>query len=647
MTDGLKDNHRNAIIDTLSANKRVERAVLFGSRAMETFTPASDIDIALYGDLLTLTDQANLATAIDELPMAQRVDLLLHATVNNEALCRHIEEHGIEWYRRGTAERLDLPRRYRDQIEALLREHVPGVEVWAYGSRVTGKSHKGSDLDLVLRGPDLKRIPGGQLMDLIEALEESNVPIIVQAHDWARLPERFHREIEREYVVLVEGEEEGVGNEWKFAKLGDVCKEIYRYPSFYGMEKFTYGVPVVRGEHLLDNGVISTDWNNYWFVSEDYAERFPKTRLQLHDVVMSVRGSIGTFSQVDSEHVGAQISPNVIRISPDPNHIVPSYLYHALKGSSAPDFIKSTSSSSAVPAVRATDIKMAEIPLPPLLEQRAIAHILGTLDDKIELNRRMNETLEEMVRALFKSWFVDFDPVRTKMEGRDTGLPPDVAALFPDRLVKSELGQIPEGWEVKALDSFGEIVTGKTPSTKVPAYFGDDVPFLRIPDMHGKIYALQTQMMLSSHGAASQPQKTLPPGSVSVSCIATPGLVVLNHRPTQTNQQINSIIPRDQSLSEYIYWSCRQLSSDIKTGGFGGSVFVNMNKSTFSSLPTLDAELAIIHEFDQLVSPIHTSILENEKQSQILAQVRDTLLPKLISGQLRVHDAEHSLLIGD
>ena len=103
-------------------------------------------------------------------------------------------------------EHLDLPRRYRDQIEALLREHMPDVEVWAYGSRVSGRSHEGSDLDLVLRGPDLKRIDSGQLADLIEALEESNVPIIVQAHDWARLPERFHREIEREYVVLVAGE---------------------------------------------------------------------------------------------------------------------------------------------------------------------------------------------------------------------------------------------------------------------------------------------------------------------------------------------------------------------------------------------------------------------------------------------------------
>jgi len=98
--------------------------------------------------------------------------------------------------------RLDLPRRYREQIEALLRQHVPGVEVWAYGSRVNGRSHEGSDLDLVLRGPELQEIPSGQLANLTEALEASNVPIIVQAHDWAWLPEHFHREIERGYVVL-------------------------------------------------------------------------------------------------------------------------------------------------------------------------------------------------------------------------------------------------------------------------------------------------------------------------------------------------------------------------------------------------------------------------------------------------------------
>ena len=283
------------------------------------------------------------------------------------------------------------------------------------------------------------------------------------------------------------------------------------------------------------------------------------------------------------------------------------------------------------------------VSIPSLPEQRIIAHILGTLDDKIELNRRMNETLEAMARALFKSWFVDFDPVRAKMEGRDPGLPQDIADLFPDRLVDSEMGEIPEGWEVKALGKFGDVITGKTPSTRIPEFYGDDVPFLKIPDMRGKMYVIETRNMLSSVGASSQALKTLPSGSISVSCIATPGLVVLNHRNIQTNQQINSIVPRDRSLSKYLYWSCRQLSADIKTGGLGGSVFGNMKKSIFSALLVLNPASAAIRAFDQFASPMHSTILANEEQGEILAQVRDTLLPKLISGEIPVQDAEKAL----
>ena len=293
---------------------------------------------------------------------------------------------------------------------------------------------------------------------------------------------------------------------------------------------------------------------------------------------------------------------------------------------------------STMPKLTQGNMNSISLLAPPLAEQRAIAHVLGMLDDKIELNRRMNETLEAMARALFKSWFVDFDPVRAKMEGRWRrgeslpGLPAEHYDLFPDRLVDSELGAIPEGWEVKALGTFGEIMTGKTPSTKRPEYYGEDVPFLRIPDMHGKMYALKTEVMLSAQGAESQSNKTLPPGSVSVSCIATPGLVVLNHRDTQTNQQINSIIPYDQSVSRYLYWTCSYLSSDIATGGLGGSVFGNMNKSTFSALLAVHPKSTVVYAFDILVAPIHTAILANEDQTHTLAAQRDTLLPRLVSG---------------
>ena len=288
------------------------------------------------------------------------------------------------------------------------------------------------------------------------------------------------------------------------------------------------------------------------------------------------------------------------------------------------------------------ELQALEIALPPLPEQRIIAHVLGTLDDKIELNRRMNETLEAMARALFKSWFVDFDPVRAKMEGRWRrgeslpGLPAEHYDLFPDRLVDSELGEVPEGWEVKGLSSFGKIVTGKTPSTRNSTFYGTDVPFLRIPDMHGRMYAVTTGSMLSNNGATSQSRQALPSGSVSVSCIATPGLVILNHRKTHTNQQINSIVPNDIRASKYLYWSCRQMASEIMTGGSGGSVFHNMNKSTFSALGILDADMRAIGAFENQVSSLHKMILANEKQSQNLTALREGLLPKLVSGEVRV-----------
>ena len=122
-------------------------------------------------------------------------------------------------------DRLALPRRYRDQLEALLREHVPGVEVWAYGSRVNGESHDGSDLDLALRGPALEPLDGG-FNDLLEAIEKSTIPILVQAHDWARLPESFHREIERDYVVVQEGAKQTAANSWREVALGDVAEIV-------------------------------------------------------------------------------------------------------------------------------------------------------------------------------------------------------------------------------------------------------------------------------------------------------------------------------------------------------------------------------------------------------------------------------------
>ena len=312
------------------------------------------------------------------------------------------------------------------------------------------------------------------------------------------------------------------------------------------------------------------------------------------------------------------------------------FCYYLLKSLDLASF----NAGSGVPTLNRNHVHPMPVRIPPLPEQRRVAHILGTLDDKIELNRRMNETLEEMARAIFKDWFVDFGPVRAKLDGRDAYLPKEIWRLFPDRLVESELGEVPDGWGIRRLGDIGEIVTGKTPSTRNPRFYGDEIPFLKIPDMHGKMFVVDTSTKLSHNGASTQPKKTLPPGSVSVSCIATPGLVVMNHTDVQTNQQINSVIPTDEFSSNYLYWACRQLATDVMLGGSGGSVYSNMNKSTFSDLTTIDVGKKMARAFDRIVGRLHGTILRNELQTRILSRIREALLPGLVSGEVKTQDAD-------
>ncbi|SFI56160.1 restriction endonuclease subunit S [Nitrosomonas sp. Nm34] len=317
----------------------------------------------------------------------------------------------------------------------------------------------------------------------------------------------------------------------------------------------------------------------------------------------------------------------------------PKFAYYFLKSISFARY----NSGSAQPSLNRNFIYPIEVNVPPLEEQHAIAHILGKLDDKIELNRRMSETLEAIARAIFKSWFVDFDPVRAKASGEPSetichrlGLTPDLLALFPDRLVDSELGEIPEGWFVWAVRDVGNIVCGKTPPTKNPAYYGNDIPFITIPDMHGNVFATMTQRKLSHKGAVSQTKKTLPAGSICVSCIATPGLVVITTEDSQTNQQINSVVPEHLGETYYWFWTLRDLGDEIRAGGSGGSVLTNLSTGRFSEMRVLAATADLRCSYQELLAPLFEVILSNTNQTRTLASLRDTLLPKLLSGELRV-----------
>jgi type I restriction enzyme S subunit len=219
---------------------------------------------------------------------------------------------------------------------------------------------------------------------------------------------------------------------------------------------------------------------------------------------------------------------------------------------------------------------------------------------------------------------------------KPVGMDEVTAALFPQSMQDSELGPIPQGWEITEIRSFGRVVTGKTPSTKNEVYWGDEIPFVTIPDMHGQGLIINTKRRLSRKGADSQKNQYLPEGSTLVSCIATPGLVAYATEVCQSNQQINSVIPNGEHPSIWLFWHLRNMIPAFINHSGIGTVFPNLNKSDFSDIksvvPTEELRLA----FASSVSPMFRKIDVLRREVHTLESARDSVLPCLISGELQI-----------
>lgn len=283
------------------------------------------------------------------------------------------------------------------------------------------------------------------------------------------------------------------------------------------------------------------------------------------------------------------------------------------------------------------ELKALNVTLPPLPEQRAMAHILGTLDDKIELNRRMSETLEEMARALFKSWFVDFDPVRAKSEGRDTGLPQHLADLFPARLVDSELGEIPEGWEIRPFADTVEISGGGTPKTSMAEYWNGDIPWYSVVDAPSPsdVWAIDTKQKITREGVENSSAYVLSVGSTIISARGTVGRLALVGVPMAMNQSCYGLRGKTGLQGFFNYFAIRQLVSKLQQRAHG-SVFDTITRETLASVSVVVPQPDLIEVFDDRVAPTMERIRAGLFETRTLVALRDTLLPKLISGELKV-----------
>ncbi|MCA9315785.1 MAG: restriction endonuclease subunit S [Planctomycetes bacterium] len=312
------------------------------------------------------------------------------------------------------------------------------------------------------------------------------------------------------------------------------------------------------------------------------------------------------------------------------------YLMYALLASDVRGYL----TGSTMPKLTQANLNRLPVPAPPLPVQRAIAHILGTLDDKIDLNRRMAETLESIARAIFKSWFVDFDPVRANAEGRDTGLPKDIAELFPDRLVESAIGAVPEGWGVGPVLAHAALMSGGTPKTDQPDYWSGPIDWASAKDVSlaDSSFLVGTQRTITERGLAESATQLIPAlATVVIARGATTGRMVILGREMAMNQTCYAL----KSTVGAPFALFHQLLSMV--AGFvqaaHGSVFDTITTRTFEgSLAVLPPD-ALQRRFDAVVSPLMLRSLSCVEESRTLATLRDTLLPKLISGELRVPEA--------
>ena len=311
------------------------------------------------------------------------------------------------------------------------------------------------------------------------------------------------------------------------------------------------------------------------------------------------------------------------------------FLMYSLAGTDVSGYL----TGSTMPKLTQGNMNRIPLRIPALQEQRAIAHILGTLDDQIELNRQMSETLEAMARALFKSWFVDFDPVRAKVEGRDIGLPSEIADLFPDRFVDSELGEIPEGWEIGVFGNVVEFVRETTNPLSSP-----DTAF-----HHFSIPAFdEGKRPRTELGAEIKSQKSRVVAGATLLSKLNPEIDrvwladVDAQTPAVCSTEFLVLIAQPPFARSYVYCLARSRGFRQELEGLVTGTSKSHQRVHATAVQSLGVVLppkAVVGLFDQLAGSLLDRILKCRAASQILADLRDSLLPKLISGDLRVKDA--------
>lgn len=414
------------------------------------------------------------------------------------------------------------------------------------------------------------------------------------------------------------------------------------------------------------------------------AEEYLKHKKDLNDrtVLVSINGTLGNVALYNGEKVFLGKSACYFNVNED---VDKQFIRYVVSGYLFQNYIHSLATGSTIKNVSLKLMRDFTFRLPPLKIQKEISKILENLDRKIELNRQTNQTLEHIAQAIFKSWFVDFDPTRAKIAAKENGQDPEraamaaisgksldeldqlfaehdvygstnvagagsagatleqlkaTAALFPDALVDSELEEIPDGWEAKPLSAMVELIGGGTPKKSEDTYWNGDIPWFSVKDApaDGDVFVIDTEAKITELGLNKSSTKLLPIGVTIISARGTVGRLALVGTPTAMNQSCYGVKGSNGFGAYLNYFNLKEAVSTLQKNTHG-AVFDTITRDTFETVFLVDFPEELKGAFEELVTPNFEKIKNNLFETDSLEQLRDTLLPKLLSGDLEVASA--------
>ena len=414
------------------------------------------------------------------------------------------------------------------------------------------------------------------------------------------------------------------------------------------------GIPLIA-TNCIRNDALFPKYEKVRYVSQKTYETWFRGHPAPGDIIFVNKGTPGLVCMVP-EPVDFCIAQDMVALRPDPSKVYPRYLFAALRSPQVQYSISSMHVGTLIPHFKKGDFDKLFIPLPDAETQKVIGDVYYNLSLKIELNRRMNQTLEAIARAIFKSWFVDFDPViynalaagkpipekfaeraarRAQLAQGKSPLPENIRRLFPDEFQDSELGPIPKGWKTASFADTVEILSGGTPKTSVPEYWGGEIPWFSVTDVpqESDVFVIDTKKKVTEAGVEGSSTRILPKRTTIITARGTVGKVALAGVPMAINQSCYGLRGRHDKLGYFTYYCTSNLVSLLQQN-VHGSVFDTITRRTFSDVIAVVPSKLVIAEFEAYVEPFLTYILSGLYRTEYLSALRDILLPKLLSGEL-------------